>query len=103
MQRRDFCKLVAAAAAARAVPMFGQTEGAAQSAAFHAMNTCTEDYAAYCAKPADQRVFYAYEGGQIIQEKLDEKTWTPTGWGEATQSPHPRRFLGWRAHGFSDS
>ncbi|MFZ0517516.1 MAG: alpha-L-fucosidase, partial [Acidobacteriaceae bacterium] len=64
------------------MPMFGQTEGAAQSAAFHAMNTCTEDYAAYCAKPADQRVFYAYEGGQIIQEKLDEKTWTPTGWGK---------------------
>ena len=89
MQRRYFCKLMAAAAAARAVPTIGQTDGAAQSAAFHSLNTYTEDYAAYCAKPADQRVFYAYEGGQIIQEKLDEKTWTPTGWGKPPSLPIP--------------
>ena len=89
MQRRYFCKLMAAAAAARAVPTIGQTDGAAQSAAFQSLNTYTEDYAAYCAKPADQRVFYAYEGGQIIQEKLDEKTWTPTGWGKPPSLPIP--------------
>ena len=89
VQRRYFCKLMAAAAAARAVPTIGQTDGAAQSAAFQSLNTYTEDYAAYCAKPADQRVFYAYEGGQIIQEKLDEKTWTPTGWGKPPSLPIP--------------
>ena len=81
MRRRDFCRLMAAAAAARTVPMIGQTDSAAQSAAFHALDTCTEDYATYCATPADQRVFFAYEGGEFIQEKLDETTWTPTGWG----------------------
>ena len=89
MQRRDFCKLMAAAAAARAMPTIGQTGDAAQSAAFHALNTYTEDYAAYCATPAGQRVFYAYEGGRIVQEKLDEKTWTPTGWGKPPNLPIP--------------
>ncbi len=89
MQRRDFCKLMAAAAAARAVPTIGQTGDVAQSAAFHALDTYTEDYAAYCATPADQRVFYAYEGGRIMQEKLDETTWTPTGWGKPPNLPIP--------------
>ena len=89
MQRRDFCKLMAAAAAARAVPTIGQTDDAAQSAAFRALDTNTEDYAAYCATPSDQRVFYAYEGGKIIQEKLDETTWTPTGWGKPPNLPIP--------------
>ncbi len=89
MQRRDFCKLMAAAAAARAVPTIGQTGDVAQSAAFHALDTYTEDYAAFCATPADQRVFYAYEGGEFIQDKLDEKTWTPTGWGKPPNLPIP--------------
>ncbi|MHB1960175.1 MAG: alpha-L-fucosidase [Acidobacteriaceae bacterium] len=89
MQRRDFCKLMAAAAAARAVPTIGQTGDVAQSAAFHALDTYTEDYAAYCATPAGQRVFYAYEGGRIVQEKLDETTWTPTGWGKPPNLPIP--------------
>jgi len=89
VQRRYFCKLMAAAAAARAVPTIGQTDDAAQSAAFHALNNSTEDYAAYCAAPADQRVFYAYEGGKFIQEKLDQKTWTPTGWGKPPNLPIP--------------
>jgi alpha-L-fucosidase len=82
MQRRDFCKLIAAAAAATAMPAVGQTGDAAQSPAFHAFDTYTEDYAKFCATPADQRVFYALEGSQFVREKLDEKMWQPTGWGK---------------------
>jgi len=44
----------------------------------YGFNTYTEDYARFCAKPADQRVFYALEGGQIVKEKLDEHKWLPT-------------------------
>jgi alpha-L-fucosidase len=80
---------MAAAAAARTVPTIGQTGDVAQSAAFHALDTYTDNYAAYCATPADQRVFYAYEGGRIVQEKLDETTWTPTGWGKPPNLPIP--------------
>ena len=89
MQRRDFCKLIAAAAAAAAVPAVGQTSDGTQSAAFHEFDTLTEDYAKFCAMPADERVFYALEGGQFITEKLDEKTWEPTAWGKAPSLPIP--------------
>ena len=81
MQRRDFCKLMAATAAAAAVPSVAQTTAETQSPAFDDFNKFTEDYAEFCATPADQRVFYAYEGGKFIKEKLDEKTWAPTAWG----------------------
>ncbi|HTU49105.1 MAG TPA: hypothetical protein VMF56_00845, partial [Acidobacteriaceae bacterium] len=87
MQRRDFCKLMAATAAAAAVPSIAQSgdeSGLSMPAGF---DKFTEDYAKFCATPADQRVFYAFEGGKIIQEKLDEKTWTPTGWGSPPALP----------------
>ena len=89
MQRRDFCKLMAATAAAAAVPSIAQTADDSQLAMPAEFDKYVEDYAAFCAKPADQRVFYAYEGGKIIQEKLDEKSWTPTGWGSPPALPIP--------------
>ena len=73
MQRRDFCKLMAAAAAGTAVPGVGQTEDAAQSSIFHAFDTFTEDYANFCATPADRRIFYALQNGKFAKEKLDER------------------------------
>ena len=87
MQRRDFCKLIAATAASAAVPSMAQPTDDTQSSIPVGFDKYTEDYAAFCATPADQRVFYAYEGGKIIQEKLDEKTWTPTGWGSPPSLP----------------
>jgi len=85
MERREFCRLVAAAATAIAAPAIGekiqessaQTGDAAQSPAFKAFDSPTQirDYAEFCAAPADERQFYAFENGQFIEEKLDEKTW----------------------------
>jgi len=89
MQRREFCKLIAAAAAAAAAPSLGQTNNAAQSPEFRALDSLTEDYAKFCATPADQRVFYALENDRFIKEKLNEKAWHPTGWGKPPSLPVP--------------
>lgn len=89
MQRRDFCRLIAAAAAATAIPAVGQTDDAAQTPAFHEFDTLTEDYPKFCATPANERVFYALQNGKFIQERLDEKTWQPTGWGKPPSLPIP--------------
>jgi len=89
MQRREFCKLLAAAAAATATPAIGQSGDPAQSPAFHAFDSLTEDYAKFCATPAAERIFYAFENGQFLNEKLDEKTWKPTAWGKPPTLPIP--------------
>ena len=85
MKRREFCRLVAAAATTIAAPAFGadapqssgQTGDTAQSTAFKAFGSPTQarDYAEFCATPANERQFYAFEDGRFIEEKLDEKAW----------------------------
>ena len=90
MQRRDFCKLIAATAAATTIPASAAVTNAAdaaQSPAYKQLDTYTEDYAQFCATPADQRVFTALENGKFITEKLDEKTWQPAGWGHSPDLP----------------
>ncbi|MGA8108573.1 MAG: alpha-L-fucosidase [Acidobacteriaceae bacterium] len=98
MRRRDFCKLMAAAAAATAVPNSANVsaEAAAQdlppetlAPGASAFNQYTQDYAKFCATPAEQRVFYALEGGRIVSEKLDGSTWKPTAWGDPPALPIP--------------
>ncbi|MHB8389813.1 MAG: alpha-L-fucosidase [Acidobacteriaceae bacterium] len=113
MQRRDFCKMIAAAAVATALPgaaqdvdpagvecMTGLTsppkmpaiwesDEAAQSAAFRAFDKLTINYAEFCATPASERVFYALQNGKFARESLDEKTWEPAGWGEPPSLPVP--------------
>lgn len=74
MRRREFCKLAAAVAAARALP--AQSGGSAAGSALAEFNRYTEDYSRFCAAPADQRQFYELRNGQFVAEKLDEKTWT---------------------------
>ncbi|GGH15562.1 alpha-L-fucosidase [Silvibacterium dinghuense] len=87
MLRRDFCKLAAAAAAARAIPSLGQTPtAAALPPGFHQYR---EDYAAYCATPAKDRIFYALRDGKIVKTQLDEASWKPTEWGEPPVLPIP--------------
>src|ERR1700678_3652829 len=86
MQRRDFCKLFAAAATTKALPLVSQTSDETQSPVFREFNTYIEDYAEFCATPAGQRQFYALEKGQFIKENLDENSWEPS-------SGHLRR--GW--------
>ena len=99
MRRRDFCKLIAATAAASAMPSVPETVEEAKSpagsgaettdSAPSGFDTFTEDYAKFCATPADRRVFYALRNGKFIKEKLDEKTWQPTAWGDPPSLPVP--------------
>ncbi len=118
MERRDFCKLIAATAAATAVP---QAAEAAQTAStvpatpaapagrpprrmpppptaeeiaqatssptFKSFDTLSEDYAAFCATPADQREFFELKDGQFVKEKLDEASWKPSAWGNPPRLP----------------
>jgi len=83
MQRRDFCKLVAAAAAARAVRVKAQA-GLSAPAGF---NTLHQSYEEFCATPEKDRVFYAFEGGKIVETKLDNSNWTATEWGQPPELP----------------
>src|SRR5579863_5879193 len=81
MQRREFCKLMAAAAAARAVSAKGQ------SAAPPDFNKLTRTYEKFCATPENERVFYALVNGKIVEKKLDNADWAPTEWGEPPELP----------------
>ena len=75
MQRREFCKIVAAAAAARAIPSMGQAAGS--DALPPGFNSLDLHYDAFCALPEEMRVFYALVDGKIVEQKLDEASWKP--------------------------
>lgn len=66
--------------------MRAQSEPPASAEGF---NQLTEDYAAFCAKPADERTFYSVDHGNITSEKLEDGRWRPTEWGEAPELPMP--------------
>ncbi|HUN82741.1 MAG TPA: alpha-L-fucosidase [Terracidiphilus sp.] len=89
MRRREFCKLMAAAAAARSLSLRAQAGNATQTAAFHEFDTYSQDYAKFCATPPDQRSFFALEGGQIVKESLDQANWKATEWGDSPELPIP--------------
>jgi alpha-L-fucosidase len=89
MQRRDFCKLVAASLAATAVPSMAQAGDAAQSPIYRSFDIFSEDYARFCATPAAQRVFYALANGSFVKEMLDESAWKPAAWGDPPSLPIP--------------
>jgi alpha-L-fucosidase len=83
MQRRDFVKLIAAAAAARAIPAKGQAFLNAPAG----FNTLHQTYEEFCATPESERIFYALVDGKIVETKLDNANWTPTAWGEPPELP----------------
>ena len=86
MQRREFCKLLAAASAARALPDAAQNEGASLPAGF---NQYSEDYAAFCAKSPNDRVFYAVRDGKVVEIKSNDTgaTGNQPAWGEPPELP----------------
>ena len=86
MNRRDFCRIAATAAALPRVPL---AAGAGVSGTVSGFGKYTEDYAALCGRPARERVFYALENGGIISEKLNEQGWKPTAWGKTPELPIP--------------
>ena len=103
MRRRDFCKLMGATAATAvtaAVPAAAEVVEPANRLV-EAMtpttfvtepdgfDTPTTDYAAFCAMPADRRVFYALRDGKFVKETLDEASWKPTAWGDPPDLPVP--------------
>ena len=92
MQRRDFCKLFAAAAAASSFPSSAQADGAAQSGAGNGFDSFTEDYAKFCAIPASERKFYFFDGKNLVKEKLDEQTWQPSNAHYPKDLPLPAGF-----------
>jgi alpha-L-fucosidase len=83
MQRREFCKLIAAAAAAKAIPMNSQS-GAGTPAGF---NQLRQTYEEFCATPEKDRVFYALIDGKFVEKKLSEVDWSPTEWGQPPELP----------------
>ena len=89
MERRDFCKLIAAAAAANAMHVSGQSDPPAAENLPAGFDTIHQSYEEFCATPVEQRVFYALVNGKIVEEKLDEASWKPTAWGDPPELPVP--------------
>jgi alpha-L-fucosidase len=85
LRRREFCKLLGVAAAAGPL----SAEQAERISVPEGFNRLTEDYAQFCARPANERVFYVLEAGKIVPVKLDEATWKPTAWGNPPSLPVP--------------
>jgi alpha-L-fucosidase len=80
VHRREFRKLLAIAAASKAVPSHGQTAPESQSVSPGGFNRYTQDYAQFCALPPDKRVFYKVRDGNIVEERLDESAWQQSAW-----------------------
>ena len=88
MERRSFCKLIAAAVAANAMPGLGQTQDSALPESTSGFNRLTRSYAEFCALPPEKRVFYKVSNTEIVETKLDEPTWEPSIWNyNPTASP----------------
>jgi alpha-L-fucosidase len=95
MLRRKFIHAVAGFAAtpfAAGLARGGQAKAAQEvrdSAPAAGFNQYTEDYARFCATPAQDRVFYALHNGRIVSERLNNQTWQPTEWGHPPKLPVP--------------
>ena len=97
MQRRKFFQYLGSMAAGSALwPLSGTRSPAAgfsaappSQAAAGGFDHYTQDYAQFCATPANERIFYALRDGQIVAEKLDNQNWKPEGWGKPPELPVP--------------
>ena len=89
MQRRDFCRLLAVAAAAKAIPAIGQSAQENPSELPAGFNEYGQDYARFCALPPNKRTFYKLSNGKIVQARLDNAAWKATAWGSPEALPVP--------------
>ncbi len=89
MQRRDFCRLLAVAAAAKAIPALGQSAQENPSELPAGFNEYAQDYARFCALPPNKRTFYKLSNGKIVPAKLDNAAWKATAWGSPEALPVP--------------
>ncbi len=75
MQRRDFCKLAVISLAAEALPALAESDKADPLQGHTGFDVLSEDYAQFCATPAEKRLFYQLEDGKFVPEHLDNATW----------------------------
>jgi alpha-L-fucosidase len=80
---------MAIAAASKAVPVFGRTPSEAQSELPAGFDQYTQDYAQFCALPPEKRIFYAVNGGRVVQARLDNASWKAPEWGKPPALPIP--------------
>jgi len=89
MQRRDFCKYLAGAAALNPAAGFGQSAQGGRSGLPDGFNQYTQDYAQFCALPPEKRAFYRLSADKIVAAKPDDPAGKPTVWGEPGALPIP--------------
>jgi alpha-L-fucosidase len=93
MERREFCKLAAAAAGTAAMSgHIGWAQHAGSATVAAGFGRVTENYAQFCARPESERVFYALVDGRIVEQRLDEAAlahWEASGWGDNPMLPVP--------------
>lgn len=89
MLRREFCKVMAIAAASKALPVFGKTQARTQSELPVGFDQYSQNYAQFCALPPHKRIFYELNGGRILQARLDNATWKAPEWGKPPALPIP--------------
>ena len=80
VQRRTFCKLLAATAVS---PTLSTAEAFAQGNASglpSGFNRYTYSYDEFCAMKPEERVFYALRDGRIVETRLNEADWQPPAW-----------------------
>ena len=88
MHRREFCKLLAIAAAPDSIPSSGQASPINSRGLPGGFNRYAQDYGQFCALPPEKRLFFRMSNGSIVEERLNESTWRPPAWdfGPVTQS-----------------
>jgi len=91
MQRREFCKFLAATAASTALSSLAQSSPNSRSDLPAGFNHFTQDYAEFCALPPEKRIFYKLSDGNIVPAKLDEAAWQPPQW---NYNPSPSQVAG---------
>jgi len=91
VERRELFKLLAIAAASKAMPGFGQAVQGNPQGLPNGFNRYIQDYAQFCAMPPEKRAFYALNGGKIVEERLNEATWQQPAW---NYSPKPVEVAG---------
>ncbi len=99
MRRRKFFRMLGGLAAQSAVWPLARADSQESSQAgasshiatsgAHGFDRYTEDYARFCATPESERVFYALRDGKIVAERLNDRDWKPTGWGNPPALPVP--------------
>ena len=68
------------AAAAEALPAFGQEVRDGQAGLPTGFNRIVQDYAQFCGMPPDNRIFYKLDNGKIVEERLNDSTWQSPAW-----------------------